>query len=224
MITSAPKALSREIFSRLILSGIVKMHRYPLSAATIARPVPVLPEVGSTIVPPGFSFPSRSAASTIVIAIRSLIEPPGLRNSSFPSTVAASSGTTFWRRTSGVLPTSSSNVGYSRGMGRTLDGRFYRLWLLLRSGEEHERRDRSREGEHEQRPEGVLIAGGEGLRRGVPGLQKAIRLCGEDRGRNGDPDRAAHLLRGVEQARRKPGLVRFNLHEGGDRNRHEREG
>ena len=76
----------------------------------------MFPEVGSTIVPPGFSFPSRSAASIIVIAIRSLIEPPGLRNSSLARTVAAPSGTTFWSRTSGVLPTSSSSVGYSRAI------------------------------------------------------------------------------------------------------------
>jgi hypothetical protein len=40
--------------------------------------VPVLPEVGSTIVPPGRSLPSRSAASIIATATRSLIEPPGL--------------------------------------------------------------------------------------------------------------------------------------------------
>ena len=94
----------------------------------------MLPEVGSTIVPPGSSFPSRSAASIIVIAIRSLIEPPGFRNSSFASTVAASSGTTFWSRTSGVLPTSSSSVGYSRAIGvkrnRWLSGGCLRRFAL----------------------------------------------------------------------------------------------
>src|SRR5947209_4210836 len=31
----------------------------------MARPTPVFPEVGSTIVPPGFSFPSRSARAVI---------------------------------------------------------------------------------------------------------------------------------------------------------------
>ena len=55
----------------------------PCCAAAIARPTPVLPEVGSTIVPPGFSFPSRSAASIIARPIRSLTEPPGFRYSSF---------------------------------------------------------------------------------------------------------------------------------------------
>ena len=43
----------------------------------------MLPEVGSTIVPPGFSFPSRSAASIIASPIRSLFDPPGFMNSSF---------------------------------------------------------------------------------------------------------------------------------------------
>src|SRR6476646_7477751 len=114
----------------------------------------------------------------MVIAIRSLIEPPGLRNSSFPRTVAASSGTTFWSRTSGVLPTSSSSVGYSRRISRTLDGRFDRLGAPLRPGKHHERRGRARQGDREQRPEGVLVAGGERLRRRVSGLQQALLLGG----------------------------------------------
>ena len=45
----------------------------------------MLPEVGSTIVPPGLSFPSRSAASIIASPIRSFTEPPGFRYSSFAS-------------------------------------------------------------------------------------------------------------------------------------------
>ncbi len=43
----------------------------------------MLPEVGSTIVAPGFSAPDASAASTIATAMRSLIEPPGLARSLF---------------------------------------------------------------------------------------------------------------------------------------------
>ena len=43
----------------------------------------MLPEVGSTIVPPGFSCPSRSAASIIASPIRSFTDPPGFRYSSF---------------------------------------------------------------------------------------------------------------------------------------------
>jgi len=47
----------------------------------MARPMPLLPEVGSTMVPPGRNAPLDSAASTIASAMRSLIEPPGLLRS-----------------------------------------------------------------------------------------------------------------------------------------------
>ena len=40
--------------------------------------MPVLPDVPSMIVPPGFSRPARSASSIILTAIRSLIELPGI--------------------------------------------------------------------------------------------------------------------------------------------------
>ena len=52
----------------------------------------MLPDVGSTIVPPGRSFPSRSAASIIASPIRSLFDPPGFRNSSFASSVGGTVG------------------------------------------------------------------------------------------------------------------------------------
>src|SRR6059058_438489 len=81
-------------------------------AAAIARPTPVLPEVGSTIVPPGFSFPSRSAASIIASPIRSLFEPPGFMNSSFARIVPGTSCETRSSRTIGVFPTRSMIVGY----------------------------------------------------------------------------------------------------------------
>ena len=55
----------------------------------MASPTPVLPEVGSTIVPPGRSRPSRSAASIIASPMRSLFDPPGFMNSSFASSVGA---------------------------------------------------------------------------------------------------------------------------------------
>ena len=38
-----------------------KMHLYPFTAATIAKLWPVLPDVFSTIVPPGLNKPSFSA-------------------------------------------------------------------------------------------------------------------------------------------------------------------
>src|ERR1044072_21161 len=43
---------------------------------------PVLPLLASTIVSPGRSSPSRSARSIMYVAIRALIDPDGLRNSS----------------------------------------------------------------------------------------------------------------------------------------------
>ena len=80
----------------------------------MARPTPVLPEVGSTIVPPGLSRPSASAASIIAIPMRSFTEPPGLRNSSFASSSPGTSRESRSSRTIGVSPTSSRTVGYSR--------------------------------------------------------------------------------------------------------------
>jgi hypothetical protein len=44
--------------------------------------MPVLPEVHSTIVPPGLSRPDFSASSMIWMAIRSLTLAPGFRYSS----------------------------------------------------------------------------------------------------------------------------------------------
>src|SRR4029077_19720173 len=92
------------------------MHRYPLCAAAMARPTPVLPDVGSTIVPPGFSLPSRSAFSIIARPIRSLTEPPGLMYSNLARSLGATSAPIESSRTIGVLPTSSRTVGYSRAI------------------------------------------------------------------------------------------------------------
>ena len=73
--------------------------------------MPVLPDVPSMMVPPGFSRPSRSASSIIFRAMRSLIELPGLKVSTLASTSALM--TPFVRRlmrTSGVLPMVSRMV------------------------------------------------------------------------------------------------------------------
>ena len=42
------------------------LHGIPLDDSTIARPMPVLPDVGSMMVLPGVSLPSRSASSIIL--------------------------------------------------------------------------------------------------------------------------------------------------------------
>ena len=59
--------------------------------AAKANPIPVLPEVPSIIVPPGTKRPSFSASSTILSAIRSLQEEPGLKYSTFAKTVQGKS-------------------------------------------------------------------------------------------------------------------------------------
>src|SRR4051794_35739185 len=73
----------------------------------MARPMPVLPEVGSTIVAPSLSRPRCSASSIIARAMRSLTLPAGLCDSSLATISAAPSGTRRRRATIGVLPTSS---------------------------------------------------------------------------------------------------------------------
>ena len=74
----------------------------------------MLPEVGSTMVPPGRSAPLFSAAITIRNAMRSLTEPPGLKYSTFASTLAPGMPRVTDRsRTSGVFPTSSLNESWT---------------------------------------------------------------------------------------------------------------
>ena len=72
--------------------------------AANAKPIPVFPEVPSTIVPPGISLPSDSASSTIFSAILSLIELPGLKLSTFARTRALTSLVMLLSLTNGVLP------------------------------------------------------------------------------------------------------------------------
>ncbi len=98
----------------LILSGTTKTARYPFTAAAMASPTPVLPAVGSTIVPPGPRRPSRSAVSIMRIAIRSFTEPPGLKYSTLANSRAPDGGAIFLSRISGVPPISSSTLASAR--------------------------------------------------------------------------------------------------------------
>ena len=60
------------------------MVRYPFTAATSARPIPVFPLVGSMmVVRPGWIHPDFSAASIMRRAMRSLTLPPAEKNSHF---------------------------------------------------------------------------------------------------------------------------------------------
>src|SRR5437867_8726342 len=79
-------------------------------AAAMARPCPVFPDVGSTIVPPGFSRPARSAASIMGSPMRSLTLPPGFSISNLARMVGFRPRVTLCRRTSGVLPTASRKL------------------------------------------------------------------------------------------------------------------
>src|SRR5262245_50622092 len=66
--------------------------------------MPVLPLVGSMITVPGLILPSRSAASIIDLAIRSLTLHSAFMFSSLPAIVATHPSETFRNKTSGVLP------------------------------------------------------------------------------------------------------------------------
>jgi hypothetical protein len=61
----APNISSSWRRSTEVFSGITHTRPYPCSLATIARAIPVLPDVGSRIVLPGVSSPSASAARTM---------------------------------------------------------------------------------------------------------------------------------------------------------------
>src|SRR5918999_415171 len=79
----------------------------------MASPAPVLPLVGSTIVPPGSSWPARSARSTIARPIRSFTDPPGFRYSTLASRVGARPRPSRDNRTNGVPPTTSRSESYT---------------------------------------------------------------------------------------------------------------
>jgi hypothetical protein len=80
-----------------------------LSLQAIASEMPVLPDVGSSTVQPGVSSPSASAFSIMARAGRSLMEPVGLRSSSFAQSRTSGVGERFGRPTSGVSPTAASS-------------------------------------------------------------------------------------------------------------------
>ena len=78
---SAPSIFNNTRRSTDIVSGIVKIKRYPLAAQINARAIPVFPEVGSITMLSLLSFPSRSAASIIARPILSFTLASGLKNS-----------------------------------------------------------------------------------------------------------------------------------------------
>src|ERR1700761_2495390 len=88
--------------------------------------MPVLPDVPSTITPPGRSSPEASASRTIASAARSFTLPPGLRNSALRWTSAAMPSVTRVSRMRGVSPMASSTLtllesGADRGDARGVE-------------------------------------------------------------------------------------------------------
>src|SRR5580700_5219824 len=82
----------------------------------MARPMPVLPEVGSIRTwsgLPGTRTPARSASSMRDSATRSFTEPPGFCPSSFMKMLTAGLGLSALMSIIGVLPMRSRTVGYS---------------------------------------------------------------------------------------------------------------
>ena len=71
----------------------------------MARPMPVLPLVGSMSVSPGLMSPRFSASSSMRTPMRSFTEPPGFMNSSLARISAGRSRPMRARRTIGVRPT-----------------------------------------------------------------------------------------------------------------------
>ena len=88
----------------------------------MASEMPVLPEVDSSTVAPGFSRPRDSASRTIQSAARSFTEPVGLSCSSFAHSRTLGDGDNVGRPTSGVCPTESiseSNLTRPRPPGES---------------------------------------------------------------------------------------------------------
>jgi hypothetical protein len=85
-------------------------------AAAMASAMPVLPDVASISVSPGLNVATLFGTAIIDSAGRSFTEPAGLLPSSLPSTTLPRSALSLrpnaLQRTSGVLPTASSIVGY----------------------------------------------------------------------------------------------------------------
>src|SRR5262245_42158734 len=114
----------------------------PMALATIARPMPVLPAVPSTMVPPGRSVPLRIASPMMKRAARSFTDWPGFMNSALPRMVQPVASEARRSLISGVLPMAartsslicmSSLVRSDQAVGpglRAADGRIENLGLI----------------------------------------------------------------------------------------------
>ena len=89
---------------------ITATNGYPFRPQTIAKPVPIFPEVSSTTVCPGERIPKFSASSIIPSAALSFFENPGFKYSSFARIVPFTPCKLVKRsnRTNGVFPIASA--------------------------------------------------------------------------------------------------------------------
>src|ERR1700694_2769992 len=97
----------------------------------MASAMPVLPLVASMSVAPGSIAPRFSAPMTMASAGRSFTEPAGLLPSILASKVLLDGPGMRCRRTSGVLPTNCSRLGYIEKAPRSAGLRFERSSILL---------------------------------------------------------------------------------------------
>src|SRR5438067_1273836 len=156
----------------------------------MASPTPVLPEVGSTIVPPGLSLPSRSAASIIGRPMRSFTEPPGFRYSSLARICAPPRGESLSRRAVGVAPTSARMVGYS-ATSIQRDGGIRRGDFHVT--DERERGDDAGRGDARDDPERERVAARQRGGGRAADAEQMIRMRHGDARRDRDADRSADL-------------------------------
>src|ERR1039458_3090254 len=119
--TSAPSARMIITFSCEKFSGTNSFTLYPRFTPISASPIPVLPAVASTMVPPGASFPSCSALRMIPMAARSFTLPPGFRYSSLAKMSADPGGASFFICSIGVSPTSFEISSLRRRQERVVD-------------------------------------------------------------------------------------------------------
>jgi hypothetical protein len=87
----------------------------------MARETPVEPTVPSVMSPPVRNAPDSRESSIIWSATRSLMDPPGLRNSALASTVHPVRADRALRWTSGVFPIRLAMVGDAIDIDRAFD-------------------------------------------------------------------------------------------------------
>ena len=116
-----PASRSMSFFSWLWVSGMTMTVRKPSALPTSARPMPVLPAVPSTMMPPGRSAPARTASWMMNSAARSFTDWPGFMNSALPRIVQPVASEARRSLISGVLPIAAAR-SFLMSMGNRWEG------------------------------------------------------------------------------------------------------